>query len=188
MSIFADTHEPSLCGAQLGTRVQGEQKWPLGAPGPAGRAVCAESCLPVCRFTDRSVAGSFDSEGNSAPGVETMAEVVFPHAPPYHRTHGCPRCPHVLKCSVLPCPALRPLLRISVSNPGLLPSPSHFLSLSLASFSISSSVSPSLLLKHVSAVVLGAPPLGACTEPDSASIYHSHCNYWPISGIHSPQR
>lgn len=78
---------------------------------------------------------------------------------------GCPQVPHFLERSVLPCPAPWPLPRVSVYNPCLLSSPSHFVSLSLASFlCLALSLAPSLL-KHASASVLDALLPGSCCDP-----------------------
>lgn len=77
---------------------------------------------------------------------------------------GCPQVPHFLEPSVL-CPALRPLLRVSVYNPCLLSSPSHFVSLSLASFSMSSSVSCSFPPETCICICPGCPAAWILLQP-----------------------
>ena len=77
---------------------------------------------------------------------------------------GCPQVPHFLEPSVL-CPALWPLLRVSVYNPCLLSSPSHFVSLSLASFSMSSSVSCSFPPETCICICPGCPAAWILLQP-----------------------
>lgn len=64
--IFADTHEPLLCGPQLGTGVQGSRQRLLGVPGPSGGTVSAESLHPKCR----SMTGTAESSGRKGNSPE----------------------------------------------------------------------------------------------------------------------
>lgn len=66
--------------------------------------------------------------GCSPPWSRGRSRAVFPLAPPSHRAMAAPTRPCFLECSILPCPALSPLLHVSVSDPAscpLLLSPSY---------------------------------------------------------------